>query len=386
MSRTYAIFSAQYLPHVGGVETFTANLSHQLVLGGERVCVVTSARDDAPEVETQEDGVRIVRLPSIQLMGGRLPLSRHGSRERSLLSAASGLGVDRVLVNTRFYGTSVTGLRFAREHDLPAVLLDHGSAWLTFGRGTVPDAAAHAWERHMTARDASLGATFAGISERSAAWLATFGIKTSLVIPNAIDGAAFRGESSGRDFRFELGIPEDKTLVAFVGRLAPEKGPERLLAAMGQLGEKYACVLAGEGALRPQLERDLPANAHLVGNLGHADLSALLSQADVFCLPTRSEGFCTSLLEAGAWGVPCVVPDVGGAREVLCHGGNTFGCITPDREPATMAEGIRQVLASWTSGRSQELQAHVERDLSWAKTAQALEHAFAQARRGSLGA
>ena len=84
MSRTYAIFSAQYLPHVGGVETFTANLSHQLVLGGDGVCVVTSARDDAPEVETQEDGVRIVRLPSTQLMGGRLPLSRHGSRERSL--------------------------------------------------------------------------------------------------------------------------------------------------------------------------------------------------------------------------------------------------------------------------------------------------------------
>jgi glycosyltransferase involved in cell wall biosynthesis len=382
MSRTYAIFSAQYLPHVGGVETFTANLSHQLVLGGERVCVVTSARDDAPEVETQEDGVRIVRLPSIQLMGGRLPLSRHGSRERSLLSAVSGLGVDRVLVNTRFYGTSVTGLRFARDIHVPAVLLDHGSAWLTFGRGEALDAAAHAWERHMTARDASLGATFAGISEKSAAWLATFGIKTSLVIPNAIDGAAFRGESSGRDFRFELGIPEDKTLVAFVGRLAPEKGPERLLAAMELLGERCACVLAGEGTLRPQLERGLPANAHLVGNLGHADLSALLSQADVFCLPTRSEGFCTSLLEAGAWGVPCVVPDVGGAREVLCHDGKTFGLIAPDREPATMADGIRQVVAAWTSEQARELRAHVERDLSWPQTVRDLERAYMSSRIG----
>lgn len=382
MSRTYAIFSAQYLPHVGGVETFTANLAHQLVLGGDGVCVVTSARDDAPEVETQEDGVRIVRLPSMQLMGGRLPLSRHGSRERSLLSAVSGLGVDRVLVNTRFYGTSVTGLRFARDIHVPAVLLDHGSAWLTFGRGEALDAAAHAWERRMTAKDVSLGATFAGISEKSAAWLATFGIKTSLVIPNAIDGAAFRGESSGRDFRFELGIPEDKTLVAFVGRLAPEKGPERLLAAMELLGERCACVLAGEGTLRPQLERGLPANAHLVGNLGHADLSALLSQADVFCLPTRSEGFCTSLLEAGAWGVPFVVPDVGGAREVLCHDGKTFGLIAPDREPATMADGIRQVVAAWTSEQARELRAHVERDLSWPQTVRALERAYMSSRIG----
>ncbi len=386
MSRTYAIFSAQYLPHVGGVEMFTANLAHQLVLGGDRVCVVTSAREGAPEVETQADGVRVVRLPSVQLMGGRLPLSRHGAHEQSLLSALSGLGVDRILVNTRFYGISVTGLRFAREHDLPAVLLDHGSAWLTFGRGGALDAAAHSWERRMTARDVSLGATFAGISEKSAAWLSTFGIATSLVIPNAIDAVSFRKESSGRDFRTEFGISGDKALVAFVGRLAPEKGPERLLDAVRELGEGYVAVLAGEGALRPQLEKNLPANAYLVGNLSHPDLSALLSQANVFCLPTRSEGFCTSLLEAGAWGVPCVVPDVGGAREVLCQGHDTFGCIAEDREPTTMAEGIRQVLASWTSGRSQELQVHVERDLSWAKTAQALEHAFAQAQRGSLGA
>ena len=231
-------------------------------------------------------------------------------------------------------------------------------------------------------KDVSLGATFAGISEKSAVWLSTFGIKTSLVIPNAIDAAAFRGESSGRDFRFELGIPNDKTLVVFVGRLAPEKGPERLLAAMELLGERCACVLAGEGALRPQLERGLSANAHLVGNLGHADLSALLSQADVFCLPTRSEGFCTSLLEAGAWGVPCVVPDVGGAREVLCHDGNTFGLITPDREPATMADGIRQVVAAWTSEQARELRTHVKRDLSWPQTVRALERAYMSSRIG----
>ena len=228
----------------------------------------------------------------------------------------------------------------------------------------------------MTARDVSLGATFAGISEKSAAWLATFGIQTQLVIPNAIDAASFRGESSGRDFRKELGIPEDKTLVAFVGRLAPEKGPERLVEAMRELGERYVAVLAGEGALRPQLEHDLPTNAHLVGNLCHPDLSALLSQANTFCLPTRSEGFCTSLLEAGAWGVPCVVPDVGGAREVLCGDGETFGCITPDREPKSMAAGIRQVAESWGPARSLGLRAHVEKNLSWQGTVQALERAF----------
>ena len=42
MSHHYAIFSAQYLPHVGGVENFTANLAAQLVREGDQVTVVTS--------------------------------------------------------------------------------------------------------------------------------------------------------------------------------------------------------------------------------------------------------------------------------------------------------------------------------------------------------
>ncbi|MBP3885869.1 MAG: glycosyltransferase family 4 protein, partial [Olsenella sp.] len=321
MVHSYAIFSAQYAPHVGGVESFTKNLAHELARAGNAVVVVTSRLDESPEVEVQADGVRIVRLPCHALMAGRLPIARRNARHRRLLESVASLGIDRVLVNTRFYEHSVDGLDFARRVGAPAIMLDHGSAYLTFGAGGLAgglvDAAARAHEHLMTRRDLRRTPTFAGISRKSAAWLATFGIATDLVIPNAIDAPAFRAESSGRDFRAEFGVAPTERLVAYVGRLAGEKGPLELAAAARLLGGGYRVLMAGDGVLRAALESDLPNNVCLLGNLGHPDLSALLSQADVFCLPTRSEGFCTSLLEAGAWGVPCVVPDVGGAREVL---------------------------------------------------------------------
>lgn len=377
VSHSYAVFSAQYAPHVGGVESFTQNLAHELALRGDSVTIVTNRLDDAPEHETQDDGARVVRLPCLPLMDGRLPLSRATSRQRELLDEAARRGVDRVLVNTRFYEHSLLGLAFARNVAAPAVMLDHGSDYLTFGTSAALDWLVRRYEHAMTRRDFRYRPTFAGVSDKSVEWLRTFGIDTPYVIPNAIDAAAFRRLSSERDFRLELGIKKSSTLVAFVGRLTPEKGAREAVEAARLMGDGYQFLLAGEGFLRKDLESRLPDNAHLLGNLGHPDLSALLSQADVFCLPTRSEGFCTSLLEAGAWGVPCVVPDVGGAREVLCDQGVTHGRIIPARGPVTVAEAVSAVRCEFQGRHLDALRGHVERDCSWGVTADRLEHAFA---------
>lgn len=381
MSRSYAIFSARYRPLTGGIETFTASLAHALASRGDRVAVVTdmpAGPAGLPEHEEQADGVAVVRLPARSLMGGRLPLVSRGTRCRELLDELAASGVDRALVNARFYEHSVLGLDFAARAGAPAVLLDHGSDWLTFGSAPALDAPLHAYERAMTARVVRRHPAFAGISARSAAWLRTFGICDAAVVPNAIDADAFRAEASGRDFRAELGAGE-RPLVAFVGRLTGEKGPLELAEAARLLGPGAVFALAGEGPLREEVAaRGLP-NVHLLGRLGHPDLSSLLAQASVLCLPTRSEGFCTALLEAGAWGVPCVVPDVGGAREVLLSGAECFGVITRSRRPEAMAEGIRRVLAGWTRDDAARMAAHVRRDCGWDVTVRALDAAFGDA-------
>lgn len=112
----------------------------------------------------------------------------------------------------------------------------------------------------------------------------------------------------------------------------------------------------------------------LLGKLDQADLSALLRDADVFCLPTRSEGFCTSLLEAAAQGCVPVMPHVGGTDEVMGFDPVRHGVMLKSCEPADVAQAIREATAQRASG--EDLSAFVAAECCWGKTVDALEAAF----------
>ena len=371
MPHTYAIVSALYAPHRGGVETFTERLAHQMALEGDRVTVITSRlSEDAPEREVQEDGVEVWRLPCHPLMGARLPVPHKNRAFKAMVDELATCGFEGMLVNTRFYGLAYEGARLARRMKIPAIVLDHGADWLTLGN-PLADVAIRAYERLATARIKTCRPAFAGISKKSTEWLKTFGINTDLVISNAIDAEEFRASSSGRDYRSELGLADDQRLVAFVGRLEPEKGPDKLAEALGNLAPHYVGVLAGEGSLRSKIEGLALDNVHLVGNVSHGDVSALFSQADVFCLPTRSEGFGLGILEAAAWGVPIAIPDVGVAGEVL---GTDYVRLDPPYDD--LAARIVEAAQLDASAPKQR----VEEGFTWATTAETVRKALAAIR------
>ena len=149
-THTYAIFSALYAPHTGGVETFTQRLAHQLIEQGNRVIVVTSRVDmHALAHEVQDDGVEVYRLPSKPLLGGRLPISRKNAEYGRMLAELADSAIERVLVNTRFYRHSLEGVRFAKRVGAPVIVLDHGSAHLTLG-STVVDRFVERYEHAIT--------------------------------------------------------------------------------------------------------------------------------------------------------------------------------------------------------------------------------------------
>ena len=376
MPHRYLIFTARYAPFTGGIESYTANLARELADRGNEVSIVTTRMDGSPECE-DDDGICIVRLPGVPLVGGRFPFPKPGRRHRKLLREIAQAQPARVLVNARFYPLSIVGLRLAKKLGARAILLDHGSMHLTIGTPAL-DWAIRRYEHLLTAMAKRYRPLFSGVSAKSVEWLRHFGIQTDLVLQNAIDAEAFRAGSSGRSFRRELGISEQTMLVAFVGRLAPEKGPDILAEAAGLLsGCDMAFVLAGEGPLRDAIEGIAPATLHLVGNLAHDDLAALLLESDVFCLPTRSEGFCTSLLEASACGVPAVIPDVGGARELIPD--ETYGRIIGKPTPQAVADALRELLDRGCEGRramGERTRLHVETAHTWKVTADILERAF----------
>ncbi len=359
-----AIFSAQYLPHVGGVENYTFHIARTMASQGVHATVVTLGIGTSVCQDEDPAGFSIVRLPSRQLLGGRYPIARPLSLPRHALD---GRHVDYVVVNTRFYPHSLSGVMLAQDRGIRPVVIDHGSAHLTMGNALV-DTGVAGIEHLMTSFVKRYPADFYGVSKRSSEWLNHFGIESCGELYNSIDAEAYADSASSCSLREKFGVG-NAALVAFVGRLAPEKGVHQLVEAARSVPSAHF-ILAGDGPLRDALSSHASANVHFAGVLAPADVAALLTQADLFCLPTRSEGFATSLLEAAACGTPALITDVGGARELIAD--ESYGTIIEDARPATLAAALNRALANREALEAQgaRVQKRVTQLFSWEATTQ----------------
>jgi glycosyltransferase involved in cell wall biosynthesis len=128
--------------------------------------------------------------------------------------------------------------------------------------------------------------------------------------------------TKGSALRKELSGDSQGPVVLFVGRLVKEKGLDRLLRVWASLPghETMLLLIVGDGPLREDLEsqakklRLFPS----VRFLGHqAEVSKFYSIADLFVLPSKTEGMSNSLLEAMAAGLPVVASKVGGNKDVI---------------------------------------------------------------------
>jgi glycosyltransferase involved in cell wall biosynthesis len=173
------------------------------------------------------------------------------------------------------------------------------------------------------------------------------------VIPNAARLTAERARNPDSRKQLEsLCRHLGKRIVVGAGRLSPEKGVSVLIEAAKLVleGDSQArFVVFGEGTQRPVLER-LIANAGLIGRFAlpgfRGDLDQLLPSADLFVLPSFTEGMPNVLLEAGAAGVPVVATAVGGTPEVVADG--KTGCLVPPGDPERLARRILDLLGDET--------------------------------------
>ena len=231
----------------------------------------------------------------------------------------------------------------------------------------------------MTALGKRYKPRYFGISHKSVEWLRTFGIEAEGVISNSIDAAEFRECASRRDFRAELELDKDDFLVAFVGRLIPEKGISSIIEASRNcelISRRVVFALAGDGPLADEVKAAEGPNLRWVGRLGKNDVSALLQQSDALCLPSRSEGFSTTLLEAGACGCPAVVTDIGGARELIPD--EHYGTIIKSMATSSIIAAIVHLAddSLLLMEQRRDCQSLVEKNYPWNSTAESVENLF----------
>lgn len=160
--------------------------------------------------------------------------------------------------------------------------------------------------------------------------LAVAGSMRDDMVALGMDAAKIRVHRTGVDLeRFaprdraaaKAALGVDGPLVASIGALIPRKGHEIVIDAVAEL-PGVRLMIAGEGPERPRLVAQIARlgvgdRVTLLGSVAHAELPELLAAADVMALASSSEGLANAWVEALASGTPVVIPDAGGARELV---------------------------------------------------------------------
>lgn len=322
---------------VGGLERVVQGLArghHEAGLTVHVISVIAPGDDEHPfTTPLREAGVSVqeLRLP------GRAVLQEVREVYARLRSLAPNV------VHCHGYRPDLLHGTIARLMGIPVVTTEHGSSKLG-GRTALFE-----WLQVRLFRSAT---AVVAVSSPIARRLEAEGVPSRLihVIPNGwAGGTPLLSRASARA---QLGIPREVTVVAFVGRLIPAKGPDVFVRALLELDDPTVlAVVIGDGSEREALE-SLVRSAGVEDRflfVGHQDNAApLFSAFDLFVLSSRTEGTPIVLFEAMSAGVPAVVTNVGGVPDVV---GESAALRVPSEDATAIAAAVRSVLDYPEEGR-----------------------------------
>ncbi len=174
-----------------------------------------------------------------------------------------------------------------------------------------------------------------------------------MVIPNGVESLPLRHDR--REVRQALGLSPTALVVGTVGRVVTAKNHLRFVEVAREVAAQRpdsVFVLVGTGPLEDQVRARIAAlglQKHVLMMGERDDIGDLLSAFDVFLLTSDREGLCNAVMEAMLSGLPCVVTDAGGNRELVVHDTTGFVCA-----PTTHAlhEGVLRLLDDQALRRS----------------------------------
>jgi alpha-1,6-mannosyltransferase len=353
-----------YGPRSGGLRTTMHELGRGYLEAGHRFTMIVPGK--RATVEETEFGTRIT-LPSLPLVGtgySFIPIEYGVRRQLERLRP------DRIEVSDRLTLRRL-GV-WARKHGIPAVMFSHEklSDWILQMAGPLATPS--------TTTRAPLADRLNNASLRN---------YDRIVCTTAYAAEEFERLLPGRVTRVPLGVDlqqfsphryseevrrrylgDGDVLLAHVGRLSPEKAPQRSIEALRvlrQRGVDARLVVSGDGPLRARLERsaqELPVT--FTGFVSHRrDLAAVLASADVSLNPGPIETFCLSALEALASGTPVAAAASSALPELIVNGAGELAAGTGE----AYADAVQRILARRNEVRRTEARARAS-EFPWHAT------------------
>ena len=341
-----ALFTDTYPPQLNGVSRTLERLVHAVNARGGSVRVYTTTD---PGVGADDQNEAVWRRPSIPFWAYpqlRIAVPILGKAYRDL-----GQWQPTLIHAATPFGMGLAGRSCAGALGVPLVTSYHTSfneyaKFYRLGALSKPGWTFIRWFHNSGER--TYVPTRAVLEE-----LRTLGFERLALWGRGVEASRFNPSFRTATWRSRLGADDNTVVVAYVGRLAAEKGLDTAVAAMhrvaaGSLGHashgepRAVFALAGDGPYAAHCRRVAPPPpmAHFVGRLEGRALSEFYASADLFIFPSATDTFGNVLLEAMASGVPVIGADVGPTREILAHGG---GITVPAADPQALADAIEML-------------------------------------------
>ncbi len=175
-----------------------------------------------------------------------------------------------------------------------------------------------------------------------------------------------------RALRSELGLPQDRFILLFVGTLVDYKGVLELAEALRQLDDEgVLAVFIGDGPLRDGLGSSSRTQRIMLGQQPNAVVRRYMAAADALILPSYREGLPTVVVEAGTVGLPVIASNRGGTPEIVTP---ETGYRLEEINPAAILAAIAQVRSNPLEAlaRGERLRQHVYHHYDASQNAQVL--------------
>lgn len=314
------LVSRYFYPRLGGGEIVLWQILGGLARQGHRVCVITSKVDNCPEHE-KINGIEIYR-----------PFDGAGSLAKGFIFSIKlypylkrFLKKNQVdLVMNGAYSCTVPATTAARRCHIPSityVTYYFGKTWFKLVN---PLSAAFNYIFPLatlwTARSDFICCPSKTVAEK----IPHVSRSKIFIIPSPIDTAEIQvinHKENTTEIRGYLGIENGQRLIAFVGRLSPEKNILNLIRTLKNSTLDTKLVIVGEGPERKKIEKlidrlGLRNRVTLVGRKSHGDTLSIMKACDALILPSITEVFPTVVLEALAMEIPVISTRVGGVSEM----------------------------------------------------------------------
>jgi D-inositol-3-phosphate glycosyltransferase len=371
----------------GGMNVYVREVASALAQAGVECTTFTRAdRPGLPREVVVEPGHRVVHIDAgpYDLPKERLPDELDAFTTGVLDHLAEGPGVD--IVHGNYWLSGVVGHRLKHVLDIPLVSTFHTLARVKAEGGDLEPE----WRDRAEADVIGCSdAICVSCPEEERQFRRLYGDPDGRIeiVPPAVEHAFFApGDRAGA--RRAVGLPVDRPVILFVGRIQPLKAPDVAIRALGALHRFPDAVLAivggasgaagdteAEAARRLAVELGVSDRVLFVAPQPHHILSSWYRAADLVVVPSRSESFGLVALEAAACGVPVVASAVGGLLNIV-HDGVT-GWLVEGRDPDRYARAIAQILGDPGGAAAMGAAAAVRaRRFTWSFTAARLRRLY----------